>query len=250
MNVRHQPADAGEARREPGARPGLLEVVDALPFLEQPEERCERADVERGGPQPDEVRDDAAHLAGDHPEHLAALGDLDPHQLLRRHGEAHVVRHGREVVHAVGQGNELIVVPVFPLLLEPRVQVADVGDHPHHDLAVKLHDEPQHTMRRRMLRPDVDEHVLAAQLRCFVEGGLARDLVPERDGHRVAALVHAGGPDSHRDGPLLSHGPPPSARGCARARRAPTAPARPAGAPGRLRRCPALPSSSGLRDWR
>ena len=87
-NVGHHAADAGEAGGEPRAGPRLLQVVDPLALLERPEERRERAEVDAGGAEPDQVRDDPAHLARDHPQHLAPLGDLDAHQLLGRQREA------------------------------------------------------------------------------------------------------------------------------------------------------------------
>src|SRR5207247_335214 len=52
---------------------------------------------------------------------------------------------------------------VFPELLEPGVQVADVGDDANDGLAVELDDEPQHPVRGGVLWAEVDQHVLAAR---------------------------------------------------------------------------------------
>src|SRR5881409_471521 len=103
-------ADARHAGGEPGAGPHLLEIVDALALLERPEKRGERAEVDRRGAEPDHVGDDPAHLARHHPQHLTARRDLDAHQLLGREREADVVRHRRQIVGAVGERDDLVVV--------------------------------------------------------------------------------------------------------------------------------------------
>ena len=90
MSARHA-ADARQRRREPRADPRLEQVVDALALLERPEERRERADVDAGRAEPDQVRDDARHLARDHAQHLAPLRDLDPEQPLGAERERDVV---------------------------------------------------------------------------------------------------------------------------------------------------------------
>ena len=151
-DVGHQPADPGQAGGEPGAGPGLLQVVDPLPLLERPEERREGPEIDAGGAEPDQVGDDPAHLAGDDPQHLAALGELEAHQLLDRQRQADVVGHGRQVVGAVGERDDLIVVPVLAQLLEPGVQVADVGDTALDGLALELEHQPEHAVGGRVLR--------------------------------------------------------------------------------------------------
>src|SRR5207249_6957164 len=121
----------------------LLEIVDALALLERPEKRGERAEVDRRGAEPDHVGDDPAHLARHHPQHLTARRDLDAHQLLGREREADVVRHRRQIVGAVGERDDLVVVPVLPQLLETGVEIAEMGDHSNYGLAVELDHEPQ-----------------------------------------------------------------------------------------------------------
>jgi hypothetical protein len=91
----------------------FLQIVDPLPLLERPEEWREGAEIDAGRAQPDQVGDDPAHLAGDHSQHLASLGQLQAHQLLHRQGQAYVIRHGRQVVGTVGEGDDLVVVPIF-----------------------------------------------------------------------------------------------------------------------------------------
>src|SRR5213076_2871514 len=67
--------------------------------------------------------------------------DLDAHQLLGREREADVVRHRRQIVGAVGERDDLVVVPVLPEFLEAGVEIAEVGDHPNYGLAVELDGE-------------------------------------------------------------------------------------------------------------
>ena len=91
--------------------------------------------------------------------------DLDAEQPLRAEREGDVVARRVEVVLAVGPRDDLVVLAVLADLLEAAVQVADVRDAAHDRLAVELEHQAQHAVRRRMLRADVDEHVLALELR-------------------------------------------------------------------------------------
>ena len=82
-----------------------------------------------------------------------------------------VVDKRREVVHPVGERHDLIPRPVLAELFEGGVQESDVGRDFDHRLAVELADQAKHAVRRRVLRPDVDEHLLGAELRLrHVEG--------------------------------------------------------------------------------
>ena len=159
-NVGAHAADARERRREARADPRLEQLVDLLALLERPEERRERADVDAGRAEPDQVRDDARHLARHDAQHLAPLRDLDAEQPLGAEREGDVVAGRVEIILTVGPRDDLIVLPVLADLLEAAVQVADVRNAAHDRLAVELEHEAQHAVRRRMLRPDVDEHVL------------------------------------------------------------------------------------------
>jgi hypothetical protein len=208
-NVGHHAADAGHARREPGAGPRLLQVVHPLALLERPEERREGPEVDAGGAQPDEVRDDAVHLARDHAQHAAPLGDLDPHQLLDRQREADVVAHRRQVVGPVGQRDDLVVEPVLAELLESGVQVPDVRDAALDGLALELEHQPQDAVGRGMLGADVDEHVLGAEIlvvpRRRVRHAERRSHRPSlrvdsrcREGHLHRAQAHRTSPRSPR----------------------------------------------------
>ena len=77
-NVGRHSADSRRGRREPRANPALEQVVDVLAFLERPQERRERPDVDAERAEPDEVRHDARQLGRDDAQNLAPLRDLDP----------------------------------------------------------------------------------------------------------------------------------------------------------------------------
>src|SRR3989449_7060772 len=113
-------------------------------------------------------------------------------------------RHRRQIVGAVGERDDLVVVPVLPQLLETGVEIAEMGDHPNDGLAVELDHEPQHTVGRGMLRPEVDQHVLARKVRLrrrdVAGAGSGRDT--ERHADRLTPGVQAGGRQLELDGAL------------------------------------------------
>ena len=64
---------------------------------------------------------------------------------------------------------------------EAAVQVTNVRNAPHHRLAVQLEHQTQHAVCRRMLRSNIDEHVVAREIRL--------DSLRRLHGHHVAGLV-------------------------------------------------------------
>ncbi len=110
------------------------------------------------------MRDDARELHRDHAQHGAARWHLDSEQPLRTDRERDVVADRVEIVLAIGPRDYLVVLPILADLLEAAVQIADVRNAAHHRLAVELEHEAQHAVRCRMLRSDVDQHVLAREL--------------------------------------------------------------------------------------
>src|SRR5213596_255205 len=66
-------------------------------------------------------------------------GVISAHQLFGREREADVVRHRRQIVGAVGERDDLVVVAVLAELFEPRVQVAEVWDTAYDRLTIELH---------------------------------------------------------------------------------------------------------------
>src|SRR5205809_2161288 len=70
-----------------------------------------------------------------------------------------------------------------------------MGDHPDDGLAIELDHEAQHAVGRRMLGPDVDQHVLAreARLRRAQIRGPRVVGDAERHAHGLALSVQTGG---------------------------------------------------------
>ena len=139
------------------------------------------------------MRNDAAHLARDHAEHRAPRRDLDPHQFLGGQRKADIIRHRRQIIGAIGERDDLIVVAVLAQLLESGVQVADVRDAAEDGLAVQLDHEPQHAVCGGMLGPHVHEHVLIPEV-----GFPGR----QRNARGVPLGVHSRRGECQLDGPF------------------------------------------------
>ena len=89
---------------------------------------------------------------------------LDAHQLLGRVDERHLVGERREPVDAVDQRGDLRVRAELGELLVAAVHVADHRVGRDDALTVEAHDEPQRAVRRRVLRPEVEDHVAGVEL--------------------------------------------------------------------------------------
>jgi hypothetical protein len=96
-----------------------------------------------------ELREERAHPRG-----LAR--HVDAEQLLDRKHEDELVVLERDVVDAWGVRDRLPPRLLLHVLLEARVEVADHGLQADDRLAVELDHEPEHAVRRRMVRAEVD----------------------------------------------------------------------------------------------
>ena len=155
-------ADADVAERETCAADHFEQIENAFALARGVHEQAHAGagDVEHMRRQPHEVGGDALHLAHDDANDLGAFGNLDAEHLL--HGEyiTEVIGHGRDVVHAVGVVDEVLVALVFAGLLEAAVQIADVGVDIDDFFAFQLYDETQHAVGAGVVRAHVDDHVL------------------------------------------------------------------------------------------
>ena len=136
-----------------GAREERRRTVEALP-----------ADVA-------EVVEHARDLVEHHTDHLRATRHLHVEQLLDGERVAVLGRHHGAIVEAVHVGEGLLVVLVLDELLGAAVQQPDVRVGADHRLAVELEHQPEHAVRRGVLRPKVDREVL--DLRLLVDDELA-----------------------------------------------------------------------------
>jgi hypothetical protein len=104
---------------------------------------------------------DAIQLGDDDPHGFYLVVHLDAHQLLNSQSVTQAVIHGSNVVHAVGVRNHPGIVHVLRMLFETAMEIPDVRSDLLYHLAVRLELQSQHTMRAGMLRPHVEDHLLA-----------------------------------------------------------------------------------------
>ena len=86
-------------------------------------------------------------------------GTSMPEELLDRKAEGVLLVHRRDIVEPVEIRHRLQVGLVLDQLLGAAVEKPDMRIDPLDDLAVELQHKPQHAVRGRMLRPEVDREV-------------------------------------------------------------------------------------------
>ena len=129
---------------------------------------------------------DAGQLGEQHADILRAQRHLEPHQFLDGEHEAVLHAHRRAVIEPVEVGQRLGVGLVLDQLLGAAVEQADMRVDPLDDLAVQLHDQPQHAVRGRVLRAEIDR-VIADRRVAGVAG--ARAPTPASPAGDVASAV-------------------------------------------------------------
>jgi hypothetical protein len=110
------------------------------------------------------MRDDPRELGRDYAKHLASLRDLDAEQPLSPDCKRYVVSDRVQVIFAISPRDDLIVLAVLANLLEAAVEIADMRYAANDGFSVELENKAKHAVRRGMLRPDVDQHVIAGEL--------------------------------------------------------------------------------------
>ena len=143
-------------RMHAAAAGALVEDHQLLALFEAPERRGERADVHRLGGDVEEMRQQPADLAIEHADELGAPRHGDAEELLDRQREGVLLVHRRDIVEPVEIGDRLQIGLVLDQLLGAAVEQSDMRVDALDHLAVELEHQPQNTMRRRMLRPEVD----------------------------------------------------------------------------------------------
>lgn len=173
----------------PDVRVVHAQAGDQLVDVENEFTITEAVDHDRGGAQLHAAGGDAHQVGGEpvqlHQEHAddrGAVRDLllDAEELL--HGEAvrRLVEERRQVVHARHERGALRPRAVLEVLLDAGVEIADAAAGLGDGLAVDLQDEPEHTVRGRVLGAHVDDDALVVG-----PGGGLGDLVPVPAGDRV-----------------------------------------------------------------
>ena len=145
----------------------------------------------------------------EHADQLAAARHGDAEQLLDRQREGVLLVHRRDVVEPVEIRHRLQVGLVLDQLLGAAMQQPDMRIDALDDLAVELQHQAQHTVRRRVLRPEVDVegadfgfgHERLLWLRFFVAGQHVVGAFPRRQEIEIAEFLR----QPHRlvDDPLL-----------------------------------------------
>ena len=134
----------------------LEEVEDLVAVVEAVPEERDRPELERGRPEPDEMRVDAVELGHRHPRPGRAARHLDAEELLDREDVEELVRVEGDVVDARRVRDRLPPRLVLHVLLEPGVEVADDRADAGDRLAVEVDDQAQDAVRRGVVRPEVD----------------------------------------------------------------------------------------------
>ena len=163
----------------------LEEVQELLALAEAVPPDRDRAEVQRTRPEPHEVAHDPVELHVDDAQVLGARRHVDLKQRLDGAAERVGVEVVGEVVHPLDDGDDLPVAHLLGGLLDAGVHVADDRLDVAQDLAVERDEQPQHTVRRRMVGTDVQCQQLAAV-------GVDRRLLGERDRLLHLAIARAG----------------------------------------------------------
>ena len=137
----------------------LVEHHQLFAFLETPERRRQRADVQGLRRDVKKMREDAADLGIEHADQLSALRHVDAEQPLDRQRERMLLVHRRDIVEPVEIRDRLQIGLLLDQLLGAAMQEPDMRIDAVDDLAVQFQHKAQHAVRRRMLRPEIDVEV-------------------------------------------------------------------------------------------
>jgi len=158
--VAGEAADTGIADGKTGAGEQLVEVVNILALTDQIEQGGEGSKVHGVSADADGMIHDAAEFGEDDAEILRPLAHLDAEKFLDRQDIGEVVVEGRDVIHPVGDGDDLIVGAVLAELFKTVVEVADFRDAVDDALAVEFEHQPQGAVRGGMGGPEVEKEPL------------------------------------------------------------------------------------------
>ncbi len=92
--------------------------------------------------------------------YCARLGTSSADQLFGGQAEAEVIREGREIVDAIGEGDALRIGFDLAGFFDAGVQIADDRIGFEDDFAIEFQDYPQNAVRGWMLRSHIEDHRL------------------------------------------------------------------------------------------
>ena len=133
--------------------------LQLLALAERVEHRRDRAELERVGAEEHQVVEHPVQLGEQGARPDRPLRHLHAEHLLDGEHHAELVGERRQPVVPVGQHDDLPVVADLEQLLGAAVHVADDRLGRDDPLAVEDDAQPQHAVRRRVLRADVEHHV-------------------------------------------------------------------------------------------
>ena len=117
------------------------------------------------GPQPQAVTRNALELGQNGTDIPGPPRHLHFHQFLDRLAIAEVVGGRRDVIHSIGQQNDLRPVPILAELLDTAMDVAHDDVDILHPLTVEPQHQTQHSMRTGMLRAHVEHELVGIEHR-------------------------------------------------------------------------------------
>ncbi|KPY29270.1 Uncharacterized protein ALO52_05149 [Pseudomonas syringae pv. primulae] len=153
-------ADAIPGRVQTETGNGFDHRVCLLTVGEGEEHRGHRAHVLDIGTQEQQVAGDTEELGHHDTNHVDAIRHGDAGQFLDRKHVRQVVHHPAEVIDAVGVRDVAVPGLAFAHLLGTTVVIADVRDAVDDFFAVQLQDDTERTVGRRVVRAQVEEHVV------------------------------------------------------------------------------------------
>ena len=143
----------------PGPGDRLVAVHEVLALPKRIEEDGHRPDVEPVRPDPHQVVQDAGDLVEHRADPARARRRLDAEKAFDGEHVGVLVAHHGHVVETVHVADALAVGLGLGELLGRAVEQPDVGVGALDDLPVHLEHEPQHPVRGRMLRAEVEGEV-------------------------------------------------------------------------------------------
>ena len=182
-------ADAEGMRRQARAAIFFENLQDLFPVAEGVKQRRHRSDIERVRAQPKLVAGNALQFRQDHANILRARRRFHVHQFFDRFAVAEPIRHGGAIVHAVDVGIEHRVGAVLGNFFHAAVQVSDDALGAENFFAVELQNDAQHAVRRRMLRPHINDEFVRIEI--GLVGSFEIEVRDERSGRVLLSSLGA-----------------------------------------------------------
>ena len=152
--------------QHPCAAHPFKQPLDMFAVAHEPQKRRVRANVQRVRADSQEVRGNPVQFSHQHADVFHPFRNLvfNAQHPFHAHRPHVFAVHGSHVVHAVHKRDGLVVGQRFGVFFKAAVQVADVRHHINHGFAIGHHFQPQHAVRGRVLRANVDDHLLRTQV--------------------------------------------------------------------------------------